>query len=90
MTCNTKGKVMATYLVFRHGSNGANQPMTECMGIGWFDGHTGEEACEAARKQGETVYSNQRLTYKLASRCTKAEKLAGNAATVWREDNLVI
>jgi len=83
-----EGKAMASYLVFRHGSNGANQPMTERMALGWFDGHTGEEACELARRQGETVYGNQRLTYKLASRCTKAEKREGDASTAWREDDI--
>jgi|GEM_PF-5873207 len=53
---------MATYLVLRHGSNGANQPGTQTMAVCFVELEADDE--EAARKlvlKKITVYHNQHL-----------------------------
>lgn len=67
------------YVVYRHGSNGANQPMTQAMPIGFYtgEGSTARERIEDACRKAEaehTVYANQYLTAKPASRVSAEEQ----------------
>lgn len=49
-----------TYLVIRHGSNGANQPMTQSMPICFVTASDADQARKLAAKR-HTVYNNQFL-----------------------------
>lgn len=67
-----------SYVIYRHGSNGANQSMTQVMSIGIYTG-TGrtavareEDACEQARED-HTVYANQWLSAIPATRASIEE-----------------
>ena len=67
------------YVVYRHGSNGANQSMTQTMPIGIYSG-TGKTATERrhaaqeAAAQEHTVYANQWLDAIPSSRVSAAEQ----------------
>jgi hypothetical protein len=52
---------MATFMIKRHGSNGANQPMTQESTVAFVEADSEDEARERARKCGVTVYNNQQL-----------------------------
>lgn len=59
------------YIVFRHGSNSANQPMSAKKAVGTWSALSRDEAVRIA-SYVVTVYSNQRLTaepYSRAGRC---------------------
>lgn len=67
------------YVIYRHGSNGANQSMTLVMPIGIYSG-TGKNAIERRQDAQEkaarehTVYNNQWLDGVPSSRVSAAEK----------------
>ena len=67
------------YVVYRHGSNGANQPMTRTMPIGIYSG-TGRTAterqldAESKAVEEHTIYNNQSLSSVPASRVSADEK----------------
>lgn len=66
---------MRTYFVIRHGSNAANQSMTQSMIIGRVEASSRETAKKRADQQfGETCYNNQHLEVKAASRFPEAER----------------
>lgn len=71
------------YIVYRYGSNAANQSMTPVMPVGAYSG-TGRTAAErrtdAERQAAEehTVYANQFLSAVPLARCS-----ASDAATAW-------
>lgn len=52
---------MTNYLIYRHGSNAANQSMTPVMAIA-IVAATSLSAALAATRDQHTVYSNQQLT----------------------------
>ena len=53
---------MKTYIVFRIGSNGANQPMQQEMALGKVEADNRTKACALAfEKYAKDCYSNQRL-----------------------------
>ena len=61
---------MATYVLIRHGSNGANQPMTPNMVVGIVEAESADKAKDLAHeKYGR--YNNQHFEARLASRCGK-------------------
>ena len=52
-----------TYLVLRHGSNAANQPMRLKKAIDIVEARNQKEACEIVRGSGKhTIYNNQWLS----------------------------
>lgn len=69
----TKTTKTTLYVVYRYGSNAANQSMTHVMPIGLYEGTgaTARERIEDACRQAEdehTVYSNQYLNAVPSSR----------------------
>lgn len=56
---------MATYIVLRHGSNKANQSMTQTAVIGSIEAKSREEARERFNDENPTVtvYANQHLGF---------------------------
>lgn len=61
-----------TYVVRRHGSNGANQPMTPVMALGLVTASNRAEA-EAKASEIHTCYANQQLELVPASRASQGE-----------------
>jgi hypothetical protein len=65
---------MTTYLVYRQGSNAANQPMTlEACPVYAAEAANQAAAVEAARAAGVSQYANQTLEARPASRCSKTD-----------------
>ena len=67
---------MATfaYLVYRVGSNAANQSMTHEMPLAIVDAPNREAACQAVQDSGEfTVYANQHLKAVPLSKAKKVD-----------------
>lgn len=62
---------MATYAIFRHGSNTANQPMTAVALVDKVEAKTSEEAVTASQVD---CYNNQHLSAKLVSRLSVSER----------------
>jgi len=63
-------KKLTTYVVFRHGSNAANQGMRERMPVAFVEATSAEQAvarCDA------NCYVNQRLTAQPVSRAPRAD-----------------
>jgi hypothetical protein len=52
---------MTNYLIYRHGSNAANQPMTPVMALDIVEAKSQDEAKEIAMSRNE-VYHNQYLS----------------------------
>lgn len=69
------------YHIFRHGSNGANQPMTPRMYVVSVVAFSRKAACQLAEDRGVIVYNNQRLSAKPTS-----EMRAADWALVFDED----
>ena len=64
-----------SYIVYRHGSNAANQEMTPVAPVYCVEARNRAEALRLARESGEfTTYNNQHLTVKAATRCTAEER----------------
>lgn len=73
-----------TYVVYRHGSNAANQPMTEAMAIGQYVGHgdtSKERVIDVVHQayQEHDIYNNQYLSAIPVSRCSRLDRLAAYA-----------
>lgn len=74
-----KGRAtVVEYVVYRHGSNTANQPMTQSMPIGVYQGWgaTAADRRADALRQAErehTVYTNQSLTVAPAASTSVAD-----------------
>lgn len=67
------------YVIYRHGSNGANQPMTQTMPIGIYDGAgktAAERRADAIEKAAseQTIYNNQWLDAIPSARVGAEEK----------------
>lgn len=52
---------MVSYLIYRHGSNAANQSMTQTMAVGIVTAET-EEAARRIANDNINCYANQRLS----------------------------
>ena len=66
--------MMTTYLIYRQGSNAANQPMTfEACPVYVVEAPNRAAAVEAARVAGVTQYANQTMEARPASRCSKTD-----------------
>lgn len=62
------------YLIYRSGSNSANQPMTfEACPVYAVEAANRSAAIDAALAAGVTCYANQRLEARPASRCSKCD-----------------
>jgi hypothetical protein len=61
------------YLLYRHGSNAANQSMTPVAVVGYEEAVSREAACRQMARQ-TTVYANQFLTAKPLSRTSQADR----------------
>lgn len=88
-----------TYIVYRNGSNAANQSMTQSMPVGAYEGvgetaiQRGADATEKAAAE-HIVYVNQWLSARPASRCPQADVIAAwehqeHIAGVRRESDLI-
>jgi hypothetical protein len=62
---------MASYAIFRHGSNSANQSMTERLLVDLIEAKSAEAAVTESKVD---CYNNQYLSAKPASRLTAEEK----------------
>jgi len=63
------------YIVYRHGSNAANQSMTASSPVYCVEARNPAEALKLARESGEfTVYNNQHLSVKASTRVTAEER----------------
>lgn len=63
---------MTTYVIFRHGSNAANQSMTPVAPCCTIEAASSEEAKRLALDK-VTCYNNQHLEARPASRCKQAD-----------------
>ena len=72
------------YIVYRHGSNAANQSMTPCMPVGIWEAASQEEAKEHAA-QDVVVYANQYLTARSYKSASHADQEAASEADYARE-----
>lgn len=63
---------MANYLIYRHGSNAANQSMTPVMAIDIIEAKNLDSALAIARDK-HTVYPNQQLTGVCESRASRRD-----------------
>lgn len=64
---------MTRYIIYRHGSNAANQSMTQTMVLGSIDAASKKDAIGQAAAR-YTCYVNQRFEAKPISRCSKADQ----------------
>ncbi len=63
---------MKTFVIFRHGSNAANQSMTQTMPVAVVEAKDRDEAKQIALGF-VTLYANQYLESRFASRCKRSE-----------------
>lgn len=63
---------MNAYLIYRHGSNAANQSMTQTAVVCSVEAKSREEA-ERIASEKVTVYNNQTLEARPASKCSKVD-----------------
>ena len=83
---------MMTYIIFRTGSNAANQSMTAVAAVGIQEATSALAALADARKR-INCYANQWLDAKPSVRCKQADREAAReaeearstAATNWRD-----
>lgn len=61
-----------TYVVYRNGSNGANQSEHR-LAVGFYDAPNRDAACEAALADGITCYNNQYLDAVPASKAPASD-----------------
>lgn len=65
------------YIVYRHGSNAANQSMCNRAPVAVVNARNATEACKLARESGEfTVYVNQFLSAIPATRVSRENRQA--------------
>lgn len=68
-------KKMTLYIVYRHGSNAANQSMTQVMAVGIWEAASRAEATQrAAVDPAVVVYANQYLEARPYSRSSHADQ----------------
>lgn len=72
------------YIVYRHGSNAANQSMTPVMPVGIWEAASPEEAIQQAA-QDVVVYANQYLTARGYRSASHADQEAASEADYARE-----
>jgi hypothetical protein len=72
------------YIVYRHGSNAANQSMTLVMPVGIWSARNRAEAIDLAAAE-VVVYANQHLTACALSHASRADQLAASEADYARE-----
>lgn len=77
---------MVNYLIYRKGSNAANQPLE----FGWVpvfccEATDRDAAVLRAESAGVTCYANQRLEARPASRCSKAD-----CQSAWEASNALV
>lgn len=80
---------MFDYLVYRKGSNAANQPME----FGWVpvfccEAKNRAEAVKLAEEAGVTCYANQILEARPASRCPKSDRLSAWEETIYQAERM--
>lgn len=63
---------MKTFVIFRHGSNAANQSMTQTMAVAIVEAKDKHEAIQTALDTVK-LYANQYLEARFASRCKRSE-----------------
>ena len=63
-----------TFVIFRHGSNAANQSMRQVAPVFICEAVDSDAAKQAARDAGVSLYNNQYLSWKHASRCKASER----------------
>lgn len=63
---------MKTFVIFRHGSNAANQSMTQTMPVAIIEANNRDEAKQIALDTVK-LYANQYLEARFASRCKRSE-----------------
>jgi len=81
---NKAAKAVRQYVVFRHGSNSANQSMTPVMPVGIWEATDAKAAADMAA-DSVVVYSNQYLTARAASSVSNADYVAASEADYARE-----
>jgi hypothetical protein len=72
---------MTSYLVYRHGSNAANQSMTPTMAVAIIDAETEDAAREVAR-ENVNCYANQYLEFVAESELTDDQAEDWNAVSL--------
>ena len=72
---------IATYVVYRHGSNAANQSRRNKMPVFWVAAMSSDAAKDAAINAGVNCYSNQRLTAEEARDCPEADQFEAQEQT---------
>ena len=66
---------MATYIIYRRGSNAANQSLCDRAVVGIVEARGAENAVATAHAElGVTCYANQHLTAKLWSRASNVDR----------------
>ena len=74
------------YVVYRHGSNSANQPMCNRMPIGIVEASDRHRALAKAKKElVVTIYNNQYLTVVPISRLSAADRYDAYVADNYRQ-----
>ncbi len=78
---------MANYIVRRHGSNAANQSMTQIAVVGSVEAKNRKEAREKFTEENPTVavYNNQFLEFVPLSKATQEDQEAANECDVLNE-----
>lgn len=78
---------MANYIVKRHGSNGANQSMTQTAVVGSIEAKSKKDARERFGEENPTVtiYNNQYLEFVPISKATQEEIDDANEASILHE-----
>lgn len=65
---------MPEFIIFRHGSNKANQSMRQVMPVFACEAEDSDAAKQKAVDAGVDCYNNQYLSWKHASRCKASER----------------
>ena len=65
---------MPQFIIYRHGSNGANQHLQIKAVVGTMDAVDGRGACKRMARR-ITVYSNQHLSWKFLSKASAKDRL---------------
>lgn len=74
-----RAAIKRLYIVYRHGSNAANQHMTLKMVVGSVEAATGTEACYLMMDSGKVlVFNNQYLSATAWNSAPKADQIAAS------------
>ncbi len=77
---------MTTYIIYRHGSNAANQSMTPMMVLGSIDAASKKDALSQAAER-YTCYNNQRFEAKPISRSQNPTSNGRLSRMRWQRTN---